>query len=226
MHHFEQELATLKQRLVVMASHAETAMHLAVRALLEREDALAERVKEDDNILDTFEIELDDLALNLLGKAPMATDLRLVTVAMKISQNLERVGDEATKIAKRALDLNAEPPLRIAADIPRLADQAGALLREALDTFVRGDAARARTLVARDKEIDRLHKQILVEIESAMIEDSARIRRCLHLIVITKSLERIADHAKNIAEETVFLREATDIRHLAHRTSAPTTLDA
>jgi phosphate transport system protein len=221
MHHFEQELAAFQQRLVLMASHAEAALRRAVRALLDRDDALAQRVRDDDNILDAFEVELDDLALRLLTQAPLAADLRLVTVAMKISQNLERVGDEATKIAKRAQDLIAEPPLRITVDLPGLADLAGTLLRESLDAFVRGDAARARTLVGQDKEVDRLHRQILTELELAMTQEPARIKRCLHLMVVTRSLERITDHAKNVAEETVFLREATDIRHLAQRLPEP-----
>ena len=122
MLHFENELAGLKQKLLTMASHAETAVRSGVEALVNRDDRLAERVKNDDQVIDRFEVEIDDLAIHLLSKAPLATNLRLITVAMKVSQNLERVGDEATKIAKRALDLNREPPLKLDVDIPRLSD--------------------------------------------------------------------------------------------------------
>src|SRR5213592_3153877 len=132
-HHFDLELNDLKQRLLAMASHAETAVNQAVQALVERDYALAVRIKENDKVLDQFEIEIDDLAIHLLAKAPLASDLRLITVAMKISQNLERVGDEASKIAKRARDLSQEPPLKQSVDLPRMAQLALNMLKSALD---------------------------------------------------------------------------------------------
>src|SRR6266481_3026177 len=143
IHHFDTELDNLKQKLLAMASHAETAVNRAVQALVERDYGLALQVKADDKVLDQFEIEIDDLAIHLLAKAPLASDLRLIAVAMKISQNLERVGDEAAKIANRARDLSQEPPLKLAVDIPRMADLALQMLKAALDAFVGHDAAAA-----------------------------------------------------------------------------------
>jgi phosphate transport system protein len=212
-YHFETELDGLKQRLLTMASHAETAVNDAVLSLVDRNYDLALQVRENDKILDQFEIEIDDLSIHLLSKAPLASDLRMITVAMKVSQNLERVGDEACKIANRARDLSQEAPLKQVVDIPKMASQVVQLLKGSLDAFVSHDAAAARALIPKDKEIDALNKQIHRELAHQMIEDPETITRCLHLMVVSKSLERIADHATNVAEEVVYLTEALDIRH-------------
>lgn len=211
--HFEQELGELKNQLLTMASHAESAVTNAIKALVERDDELARKVDHDDEILDQFEKEIDEIAIHLLAKAPLASDLRLITVAMKISQNLERVGDEATKIARRAQDLNQEPQLKPYVDIPNMAKIALSMLKTSLDCFVNRNAESARTVLPRDKEVDLLNKQLHRELASYMIEKPNTITRCLHLMVISKSLERIADHATNVAEEVVYLCEAQDIRH-------------
>ncbi len=216
VHHFDTELDSFKQKLLAMASHAETAVSRAVQALVERDYDLAVRVKADDDVLDAFEIQIDELAIQLLAKAPLASDLRLITVAMHISQNLERVGDEACKIAKRARELGQEPPLKQVGEIPRLADLAVHMLRDSLDAFVKKDSAAARALIPRDKEVDALNKQIHHELAEQMIHDPQTITRCLALMVVAKSLERIADHGKNVAEEVVYLCEAEDIRHTVH----------
>src|SRR5476651_834121 len=158
--HFEAGLDTLKQKLLTMASHAETAVNQSVQALVQRDTALALRVKADDNAIDQCEVEIDDLAIQLLTKAPLATNLRLVTVAMKISQDLERIGDEASKIAKRARDLAQEPPVKIQLDLPRMAGRALEMLKAALDAFVHHDPAAARAVIPRDKEVDALNKEI------------------------------------------------------------------
>jgi phosphate transport system protein len=213
--HFEQELEELKKKLLTMASHAETSVTRAVKALADRDDDLARRVKEDDNILDRFEIELDEIAINLLAKAPLASELRLITVAMKASHDLERVGDEATTIARRVIELNQEPPLATMVDIADMAHQGLQLLRQAIEAFVNRDTVNARAIIPRDKAIDSLNKQLQRECASYMIEKPATISRCLNLMTISKSLERIADHAKNIAEEVVYLYEGRDIRHSA-----------
>jgi len=215
-HHFDTELDVLKQKLLTMASHAETAVNRAVEALVTRNHDLAVRVKDDDTIIDQCEIEVDDLAIQLLAKAPLASDLRLVTVAMKISQNLERVGDEAAKIAKRARDLSREPPLKLNLELPQMAALALALLKAALDSFVNHDSAAARAIIPRDKEVDALNRQLYRELSSFMVENPATITRCLNLMTVSKSLERVADHATNIAEEVVYLCEARDIRHEAN----------
>jgi phosphate transport system protein len=211
--HFEMGLDSLRQKLLVMASHAETAVNQSVQALVQRDHDLAVRVKEDDNVIDQFEVEIDDLVIQLLTKAPLATNLRLVTVAMKISQNLERIGDEATKIAKRARDLAQEPPIKITLDLPRMASLALDMLKGSLDAFVNRDSAAARAIIPRDKEVDALNKQIHAALVQYMVENPDTIARCLHWMVASKSLERIADHATNVAEDVVYLCEAQDIRH-------------
>jgi len=219
--HFEKELANLKTKLLTMASHAETAVKNAVEALTNRDYDLACRVREQDAVLDRFEVEVDEAAIHLLAKAPRASDLRLITVAMKISQNLERVGDEASKISNRARDLAEETPLKLALDIPKMATLALQMLKGALDAFVNHDPDAARTLIPRDKEVDALNKQVYRELASRMVQNPDTVTRCLHLMVVAKSLERIADHATNIAEEVVYLYEAEDIRHTGKGMTKP-----
>ena len=213
MVHFEQELTDLKKTLLTMASHAETAVKGAVEALVTRDYDLAVRVREGDEIIDRFELEVDEVAIGLLAKAPLASDLRLIAVAMKVSQNLERVGDEASKIANRARELSQEPPLKLVVAIPQLADLALQMLKGALDSFVNQDPAAARALIPKDKQVDALNKDIHRQLAHQMSQDAETISRCLNLMVAAKSLERIADHAKNVAEEVVYLCEAEDIRH-------------
>ncbi len=216
--HFDQDLANLKDQLMTMAGHAENSVTMAVQAVVERDDNIASKVIDNDNILDELEVTLDEQCINLLAlKAPMASDLRLITVAMKVIQNLERIGDEATKISRRALDLNSEPVLKPFVDIPRMASLSISLLKSSLDAFVHGDVKKAKELIEKDGEIDALNKQLNRELISYMLEDPKKITRSLHLMVISKSLERIADHATNIAEEAVFLQEGADIRHEAHK---------
>ncbi|ACB75831.1 phosphate signaling complex protein PhoU [Opitutus terrae] len=213
MTHFEDEKNKLKETLLAMASHAESAVARAIRALVERDDSLAAQVDEDDNILDQFEIEVDDLAIHLLAKAPLATDLRSITVAMKISQNLERVGDEAVSIARRVVELNREPQLKPYVDLPRMAAMSLEMLRDAITAFIERQPEKARAVVPRDQAVDELNRQLYRELSSFMIERPATISRCLGLMAVSKRLERIADHATNIAEEIVYLYEARDIRH-------------
>jgi phosphate transport system protein len=216
---FETGLNALRQKLLTMASHAETAVNQAVQALMQRDYDLAVKVRGDDNIIDAFEVEIDEMAIQLLTKAPLASNLRLVTVAMKISQNLERIGDEATKIAKRARDLSQEPPVKLYLDLPRLARMALAMVKDALDSFVQRDSTAARAIIPRDKEVDALNKEMHQMLAQHMMANPETIARCLHWIVAAKSLERIADHAKNIAEDVVYLCEAQDIRHTAGKTA-------
>jgi phosphate transport system protein len=213
MEHFDNELGELKQKLLTMASHAETAVNRAVEALVTRNLDLALQVKTDDTIIDQLEVEVDNLAIYLLSKAPLARDLRFVTVAMKISQNLERIGDEATKIAKRARDLSKEPPLKINLELPQMAGLALQMLKSALDAFVARDSVAARATIPRDLEVDALNKKINRELTDYMMSDRESIPRCLNLMIASRSLERIADHATNVAEEVVYLCDAQDIRH-------------
>ncbi len=219
--HFEIGIENLRQKLLVMASHTEASVNQAVLALMQRNHDLALRVKADDEIIDRCEVEIDELAIQLLTKAPLATNLRLVMVAMKISQDLERIGDEATKIAKRARDLSQEPPVKIQLDLPRMATRALAMLKAALDAFVHHDPVAARSVIPQDKEVDALNKQIHAALVQYMVETPDAISRCLHWMVAAKSLERIADHATNIAEDVVYLWEAQDIRHTGLKYASP-----
>jgi len=224
--YFEAGLDDLRQKLLTMASHAETAVNQALQALLQRDHDLAVRVRDNDRIIDQFEVEIDEQVIQLLTKAPLAANLRLVTVAMKISQNLERIGDEATKIAKRARDLSQEPPVKVSLDLPRLARMALDMLKVALDAFVNHDSAAARALVPRDKEVDAVNREIHQVLVQHMMEHPDTIGRCLHLMVVSKSLERIADHAKNMAEDIVYLYEAQDIRHAGTKNQPVPTVGA
>src|SRR5580698_1534708 len=217
----EVSLEMLKQKLLTMASHAETAVNEALQALQTRDTDLALRVKEKDRVIDHLEVEIDDLVIQLLTRAPLASNLRLVTIAMKISQDLERVGDEATKIAKRARDLAQEPPVKIVLDLPRMAQLALNMLKNALDAFVNRDSAGARAIIPRDKEVDALNKQVHNALAQHMVENPDTIARCLHLMVVSKSLERIADHATNVAEDVVFLYDGQDIRHTGMKSRVP-----
>jgi phosphate transport system protein len=213
MTHYAEELTRLKENLLAMASHAESAVSRSLRALVDRDEVMARQVQDDDNVLDQLEIEIDDTAIHLLAKAPLATDLRLITVAMKISQNLERVGDEAVTIARRAVDLNVEPQLKPYIDLPRMATMSLEMLRDAITAFVNRQTELARNVIPRDRDVDDLNRQLHRELSSYMVERPTTITRCLHLMVISKAIERIADHATNIAEEVVYLYEAKDIRH-------------
>ena len=213
MQTFAEGLGGLKEKLLTMASHAESAVQKGVEALVRRDYDLALRVQADDAVIDRFEVEVDDLAIKLLGQTPQASDLRLITVAMKISQNLERVGDETTTIARRVQDLCQDLPLKLVVDIPQMANLAVKLLKSALDAFVNQDPAAARALIPQDKPIDSLNKQIHRQLADQMIADPETITRCLNVMVISKSLERIGDHGKYVAEEVVYLCEARDIRH-------------
>ncbi len=209
----DHEFAALKEKLLTMSSLAASSVQNAVRALVERNDDLARKVEQDDDQLDALEIELDELAIVLLSRGPIASDLRMITVAMKITHDLERVGDEATTIARRAVDLNKEPQLKPYVDIPRMATMALEMLNDGLEAFVSRDTARARAVLPRDKEVDALHKQLQRELVTFMLESPTTITRCLHLMQVSKRIERIADHATNIAEEVVYLYEGRDIRH-------------
>lgn len=211
---FETEVAALKENLLVMAGYAEAAVNRAVKALIRRDDDLARRTREEDDVIDALEVEIDDLALRLLACRPRPLELRLIAMAMKISNNLERVGDEATTISRRVIELSHEPQLQQASEVPRMAALALQMLKEALDAFVHGEPAKAREIVPRDKAVDDLNRRLHGDLAALMAERPSSITRCLNVMIICKSLERIADHATNIAEEVVYLYEGYDIRHL------------
>ncbi len=211
---FDAELETFRSHLILMGEKSMDQVRRALKALVEGDISLADQVIAADDVIDRLEIEIDDEAIRYMNlRAPIATELRLVIVGMKASHDLERVGDEATNIARRAVRLAAEPPLKPYVDIPRMADIALEMLRDALDCFLNGDARKAVAVVQRDAEVDAINKQLYRELTSFMVEKPETISRALELMFISKSIERIADHATNIAEEMVFLFQARDIRH-------------
>ena len=212
--HFDQELAQLKEKLLLMSSLTEQNVALAIRALVERNNAAAVKVERDDDLLDKLEIEIDSLGIRLLAlRQPKASDLRLITTAMKISTDLERMGDRAVTIARRALELNTEPELKPLVDIPRMAEICQSMIRDTLDAFVYQKPDLARQMPQRDDEIDQLNRKVQGDLTDLMLRDSGTIVRALKLMRVAQSLERIGDHATNIAEEIVYLFEARDIRH-------------
>jgi phosphate transport system protein len=223
--HWENELSALKTTLLTMASHAEAAVNRAVKALLRRDDDLARQIKEDARVIDALEKQIDQTSLQLLTRQPTAAEVRMITMVMKIAHDLERVGDEATTISRRCLELSREPQLKQSADIPRIAALALQMLKGALDAFVNRDSARAQAVIPQDAKVDELHKSLHRELRLQMAAQPAVIEPCLNLMVVSKSLERIADHATNIAEEVVYLCEGQDIRHTGktrgQKTEAP-----
>jgi phosphate transport system protein len=212
--HFDQELGDLKEHLLRMAGFAEQSVAQSLKALVQRDNSLAKKVDSDDAMLDRLEIEIDNRCIKLLAlRQPTATDLRFITMAMKISSELERIGDQAVNIAHRAEELNKEPLLKPLVDIPRMAEHAQGMIHDSLDAFVYGKADVAREVIERDEKVDLLNRQLHRELTSFMIEDPHTITRCLNLMSVAHNLERIGDHATNIAEDIVYLYEGRDIRH-------------
>jgi len=211
---FDVELESFRSHLILMGEKSMEQVRRSLKALVESNISLADQVIAADDEIDKLEVEIDDAAIRYMNlRAPIATELRLVIVGMKASHDLERVGDEATNIARRAVRLSAEPPLKPYVDIPRMADIAIEMLRDALDCFLNGDAQKALAVVQRDSEVDTINRQLYRELTSFMIEKPDTISRALELMFISKSIERIADHATNIAEEMIFLFKAKDVRH-------------
>ena len=211
---FEQELRHLREQLLLMGSHVEGIISASLRALVERDSVLAQRTIEADRIVDRLEIEIDGLCLQILARRqPVASDLRFVTMVLKAVTDLERMGDLGVNISERVVELNNEPPLKPYVDLPRMADETQMMLREALDAFVAKDADRARRVIARDQIIDDFYAQIFRELLTYMMEESKNVYRATRLQSIAKYLERIADHATNLAEMVVFMVKGSDIRH-------------
>ena len=218
--HFELELEALQEQVLLMGGRVESIIQKSISALERRDPALARQVIVDDVVIDRMENEIDERCLRLLAlQQPLAGDLRFITGALKISNDLERVGDHAVNIAGGADRLAGLPPLKPLVDIPRLATLATGMLREALNAFVRHDAEAARQICRRDDAVDALNRQLFRELISFMIEDPSTITRAMELILVARNLERVADLATNVAEEVVFIAEARIIKHNAE---APT----
>ncbi|MBE35825.1 MAG: phosphate transport system regulatory protein PhoU [Opitutaceae bacterium] len=203
---FDSELETFRVHLIKMGEISIKQVQDAITSLVESDTDLAKRVIAGDDELDDLEVAMDAEAIRYMNmRSPVASDLRLLIVGMKASHDLERVGDEAVGIAKRAKHLAKEVPFKAYIDIPRMASIALDMLRDALDCFLDGDAEKAATVITRDKEVDDLNKQLYRELTSFMVEDQHTISRAIELMFISRSIERIADHATNIAEEMIYL---------------------
>jgi len=214
--YFEEELDVLKQTLLRMAGKAEAMIHMSVQALVQRDIALATDLLSQETEVNRLQLEIDNRAFKLLAlQQPMAHDLRLIISAMKISVDLERIGDQAVNILENTKTLLQFPLLKPLIDIPKMAEIAKEMLRDSLDAFVDSDAGKARVVVTRDDEVDALKNQVFRELLTYMISDPLTIQVGLQLILVARHLERIADHATNIAEDVVYLVEAKDIRHHA-----------
>ncbi|MGZ8394169.1 MAG: phosphate signaling complex protein PhoU [Nitrospira sp.] len=214
--HFDQDLAHLKRQLLAMGSLVEAQIEQALKALVDRDSDLAVSVVEQDHDVNALDVEIDDLCIQLLAlQQPTARDLRFITTGMKISSELERMGDLADNIAQRALELNLEPQLKPYIDIPRMASWTMRMVKECLDAFVNSDPMLARKVCTDDDFVDDLNEQLFRELLSFMLENPATITRAIRLTFVAKSLERIADHATNIGELVVYMVEGKNIRHIA-----------
>ena len=212
--HFHDELEQLKGKLVGMAGIAEDQVRLAVQALLERDTEKAQKVVERDNELDDLEMEIDDLVISLLAlQQPMARDLRFITMAMKISNDLERVGDHAVNIAENVAFLVSHGPFPGLPEIEEMVQLAGEMLDDSLDAFMRGDSKLAREIGQRDDRVDDLHENVFRILLTHMMEDPRKIGAAIDFLLVSRNLERIADLATNIAEDVVFLVEGRSIKH-------------
>jgi phosphate transport system protein len=212
--HRDQDLDKIRQSLLRMGGVVERMIQEAMRALMDRDQPRAQAVIRTDDEVDHLQVETDALCNRMLAlQQPTAVDLRFLVATMKIATDLERMGDSAVNVAQAVEVLNQEPPLKPYIDLPRLADLTQSMVRDALDSFVRKDARAALDVCKRDDDVDGLYKQLFRELVTYMIEDPKNITRALHLLLIARNYERIADHATNVAEDVIFYVEGRDIRH-------------
>jgi phosphate transport system protein len=212
--HFQEELETLRARLLAMGGLAEERVRLAVQGLVDRDVAVIDTVLRGDEPINELHVEIDDRCFKLLAlHQPMATDLRSIVAAVKINTDLERVGDLAVNIAEAAKRYASHPPVKRLIDIPRMGNLAQTMLRDALDAFVKRDAALAQHVLDEDDKLDDLKTQVFRELLTYMLSDPVTIEPALDLILVSRHLERIGDHATNIAEDVIFMVSALDVRH-------------
>lgn len=212
---FEEDLKRLRELILQMGGLVEDQIHKAIRSLVDRDSKLAEEVIERDRDVNQLDVEIDDLCIRVLAlHQPAARDLRFITTGLKITTDLERIGDMAVNICERALELNEEPQLKPYIDIPRMAQISQRMIHESLDAFVREDTGLALKVCKDDQEVDDLNSQVFREAISYMVADPRTINRAMKVCFVSKYLERIADHATNIAEMVVFMVKGKSIRHL------------
>ena len=214
--HFEEELENLRDRLLEMSGLVEDSVYRSIQSLIEKDEVAAQQVLQNEARINRMEIEIDELATSLLARVqPMATDLRFITAAMKINNDLERMGDISVNIVRRTLTLLREPPAKHLVDIPNMATLAQSMIRKSLDAFVRKDAELARSILTSDDVIDQLRDTAYEELIALMEQDPTTVRQSINLMFIARALERLADHATNIAEDVLFLVEGVEVRHHA-----------
>jgi phosphate transport system protein len=214
--HFEEELEGLKTKLLEMSGLVETAVNRSVSAVVEGSRELAQEVLVNESRVNRMEIEIDDMATSLLAlQQPMASDMRFLTAATRINTDLERMGDQAVNIAQRALSLLEKPPVKPLIDIPHMARLVESMVGKSLDAFVQRDHALARGVLASDDAVDDLRDSIYQELIRSMQDDPASIPQYVDLMFVARNLERIADHATNIAEDVLYLVQGVDVRHHA-----------
>jgi phosphate transport system protein len=214
--HFSIELEELNQKLLQMGCMVESAIHLAVRSLLEQNRDLAEEVIREEPKVNRLEMEIDGLATRLLAlRQPVARDLRLLTTALKINTDLERIGDLSMHIAARSISLMSQPRVKPITDIPKMASLVRSMLLNCLDAFVKGDAELAQSVLLSDNEVDQMRDTLHAELLDIMQHDATVLTAAMDLLLVTRNLERIGDHATNIAEDVIFLVKGIDVRHHA-----------
>jgi len=214
--HFQKELQELKEDLLKMAALVEEAINTAVQSLVKRDSDLAKKTFEGEDKINDMELAIDDSCLKLLAlRHPMAADLRFITSAMKIVTDLERMGDQAINIAERAIYLNQEPQLKPYIDIPRMAEITQSMVKDVLDAFVTQNSKLARSVCERDDLVDGLNDQVFRELLTFMMSEPQTVTRAVHLMIVCRCLERIADHATNLAEDVIFMLDAHVIKHHA-----------
>jgi len=212
--HFDRDLNLLKEKLITMAGLTESNIQLSVKILVERNETSHGLISQQEQKINALQVEIDNFCLKLLAlHQPVAFDLRFITSAMRISAELERIGDQAVNITQSALELIKQPLLKPLVDIPKMAALVQSMVKDSLDSFVRQDSVLARDILKRDDQIDNYKEQIFRELLTFMLQDPTTISRALQLILISRHLERIADHSTNIAEDVVYLVEGIDIRH-------------
>jgi len=215
--HYDAELKDLHMKILEMGGFVEKQIANAITAMVNRDDDLARTTIDADHAVNRMDVDIDDLCIRLLAlRQPAAKDLRLITTALKITTDLERIGDMAVNLCERTLELNQEPQLKPLIDIPRMADVAQAMLRESLDSFVREDVELALKVCRDDDFIDQLNGQLFRELSSFMVERPQTIGRAIRLLFVAKYIERIADHATNIAEMVIYMVKGKSIRHMDH----------
>jgi phosphate transport system protein len=216
MRHFAEELEELNQALLEMGGLVESSIHTSVQALVQHDDRLAQRVREDETLINKMELDIDSRVTRLLAlNQPVAGDLRLLVMCLKINTDLERMGDLASNVAERAISLNklAAPLGRPLVDMPRMASMVEDMLHRTLDAFVRRDAELASSILPADDDVDKIRDGVYSELIDTMRRDPGLVDAAVHLMFVARSLERIADHATNIAEDVIYLVRGVDVRH-------------